>query len=228
MKLGKSIQNESIAYVITDKIKILGVFFKNNVSAQNIEDNWTGRLEKIKNLIKMWSRRYLSIHGKIVIVKSFLISQLVFIMQSIGLPEKILSEINRILYKFIWQRKFSNKKAFEKVKRKVMEGEVNEGGLKMVNVIDLQSCFYLQWIGRLYRSGDENWSFIPKWYFQSVANGNNIFDVNCRPTESNIIKSIKSEFWQKVICTYLEGKTLYTMEEINAEILKTNFFGTTD
>ena len=31
-------------------------------------------------------------------------------MQTIGMPENILKEINRITYKFIWQRKYSNKK----------------------------------------------------------------------------------------------------------------------
>ena len=54
--------------------------------------------------------------GKIVIVKCFLVSQLIYIMQSVGLPEKVLIDVNRLFYKFIWQKRFSNRKAFEKVK----------------------------------------------------------------------------------------------------------------
>ena len=68
--------------------------------------------------------------GKIVIVKCFLVSQLIYIMQSIGLPEKVLIDVNRLFYKFIWQKRFSNRKAFEKVKRVIVEGNLEDGGLK--------------------------------------------------------------------------------------------------
>ena len=75
--------------------------------------------------------------GKIVIVKCFLVSQLIYVMQSIGLPEKVLIDVNRLFHKFIWQKRFSNRKAFEKVKRVIMEGNLEDGGLKMVNVVHL-------------------------------------------------------------------------------------------
>ena len=61
-----------------------------------------------------------------------LLSQLIYVMQSIGLPEKVLIEVNRLFYKFIWQKGFSNRKAFEKVKRVIVEGNLEDWGLKMV------------------------------------------------------------------------------------------------
>ena len=48
-------------------------------------------------------------------------------MQSMGIPEKVLTDLNRLFYRFIWQKRFSDRKAFEKVKRSVMEGNVDEG-----------------------------------------------------------------------------------------------------
>ena len=68
--------------------------------------------------------------GKIVIVKCFLVSQLIYVMQAIGLPEKVLIDVNRLFYKFIWQKRFSNRKAFEKVKRVIVEGNLEDGRLK--------------------------------------------------------------------------------------------------
>ena len=70
-------------------------------------------------------------------------------MQSMGLPEKVLTDINRLFYTFIWQKRFSNRKACEKVKRVIVEGNLEDGGLKMVNVVHLQKAFYLQWVGKL-------------------------------------------------------------------------------
>ena len=37
-------------------------------------------------------------------------------MQSIGLPEEVLTNANRLCSKFIWQKRFSNRKEFEKIK----------------------------------------------------------------------------------------------------------------
>ena len=61
-------------------------------------------------------------------------------MQSMGLPEKVLTDINRLFYTFIWQKRFSNRKAFEKVKGVIVEGNLEDGGLKMVNVVHLQKA----------------------------------------------------------------------------------------
>ena len=71
-----------------DKIKILGIVFENGKRAIDIDENWTGRIEKLTRIIQLWRKRDLSIMGKILIVKCFLVSQLIYIMQSIGLPEK--------------------------------------------------------------------------------------------------------------------------------------------
>lgn len=70
------------------KVKFLGIVFEKNKPAQNIEDKQTTRNKRIESLIKTWSRRDLSIHGKITIEKFFLISQLVIVIETIGLPEK--------------------------------------------------------------------------------------------------------------------------------------------
>ena len=36
-----------------------------------------------------------------------------------------------------------------------MEGNVDEGGLNMVNIVHLQKAFYLQWVGKLSDSSEE-------------------------------------------------------------------------
>ena len=95
MKTGHHIQDDIvIPFEIVDKIKILGIVFENGKRAIDIDENWTGRIEKLTRIIQLWSKRDLSIMGKIVIVKCFLVSQLIYVMQSIGLPEKVLIDVN--------------------------------------------------------------------------------------------------------------------------------------
>eukprot|EP00916_Digyalum_oweni_P008980 GHVL01015118.1.p2 GENE.GHVL01015118.1~~GHVL01015118.1.p2 ORF type:complete len:123 (+),score=4.29 GHVL01015118.1:83-451(+) len=80
-------------FVWKKKLKILGVYFCNDKSASLVEDNWTGRIRNIKRLICAWEKRNLSIVGKICLVKTFLISQCVYIMQAFVLPDCVLNEV---------------------------------------------------------------------------------------------------------------------------------------
>ena len=66
---------------------------------------------------------------------------MVYLMQAIILPEDISKKINTILFKFLWKRIFSNRRAFEKVKRDVCQDYAN-GDVKMINIIDMQNSFY--------------------------------------------------------------------------------------
>ena len=105
-------------------------------------------------------------------------------MQSIGLPEKVLIAVNRLFYKFIWQKRFSNRKAFEKVKRVTVEGNLEDGGLKMVSVVHLPKAFYLQWVGKLAKSREDKWTHIPRWWFSKLENGFGVFNFNCRSKDA--------------------------------------------
>ena len=72
------------------------------------------KVSNMKRIIKQWSRRNLSIYGKILIAKTYITSQFIYTMQSIGLPERELSSIYHILYSVIWEKKNSNKKSLRK------------------------------------------------------------------------------------------------------------------
>ena len=87
------------------RTKMLGIYFRNDKSASEIEDNWLTKVSNMKRTIKQWSRRNLGIYGKVLIAKTYIISQCIFTMQSIGLPERVLSSINHTLYTFIRKKK---------------------------------------------------------------------------------------------------------------------------
>ena len=40
-----------------------------------------------------------------------------------------------------------------------MEGNADEGGLNMVNVVHLQKAFYPQWVGKLSDSSEGKWTY---------------------------------------------------------------------
>ena len=117
-----------------NKLKILGITFSNECNASDLNENYEARINNLMRICSQWSNRDLSLLGKITILKTFGISQFVYLMQSIGIDEDRLDKINRIFFKFIWQKRFSNRKAYERVKRKVMYTDKEMGGLNMFNI----------------------------------------------------------------------------------------------
>ena len=135
---------KSPLFKVADKIKILGIYFENDKMAKEIANNWNSKLERQQSIMKDWSKRDLSTQGKVIVVKTFIVSQLVYVTQSTGLPRLALQTINSLLYKFLRQKRLSNRRAFEKVKRKAREVEYSKRGLNMINVTEFQNHLYLQ------------------------------------------------------------------------------------
>ena len=127
-------------------IKILGVYFNATQEASLIEKNWLPKIEKIKRMIKQWHKRHLTELGKIMIAKTFLLSQFTFILQALAPPDHILNQIDKLIFGFIWQKQHSDKKATDKIKRTVLCQELEEGGLKMISIKDQHKVFLLKWL----------------------------------------------------------------------------------
>ena len=94
-----------------NSLKILGVTFSNEKKSQEIKANIDPKIEQLNRLCSLWSKRHLSILGKITILKSFGLSLFIYTMQSIGICEEKLLEINKICFRFIWKRNFDKKKS---------------------------------------------------------------------------------------------------------------------
>ena len=94
-------------------------------------------------------KREISLYGKIILCKTFLLSQINYVLQSLILPDHVLNEIDSIMFKFIWKKSFSNKKGFERIKRKILCLDVNQGGLKMISVKDQQQVYNIKWISKV-------------------------------------------------------------------------------
>ena len=187
------------------KLKILGIYYSSHTPASELEDNWTERIEKIKRIIHRWEKRNLSIFGKSHIIKVYLISQFVYFMQAMSLPEKILTEINRMFYRFLWRKKDCNRRAFEKVKRNVLVQDFEHGGIKMIDIKMMQNSILLQWGSKLCQSKDsDKWLSIPRHIFACFGDALVCFNSNVKSKLFKGIYLIKSIYWQRVLKTWLD------------------------
>ena len=197
--------NTHLGFTWKKKIKILGVYFACDKSASLVDENWLRRLENIKRTIHSWEKRNLSVLGKIIVLKTFLLSQFIYIMQAFTLPTQVITEIDRLLFRFIWRKKDCNRKAFEKVRRNVLCSDYEHGGLNMISMRQLQTAALLQWVVRLKRQGnDERWKILPKNIFSSFGKDLVCFFSNVSSKCFKGMDLIQSTFWKTVLQTWLD------------------------
>ena len=93
-----------------ERVFALGVWFS------TLEDKSTliDKIEKISSILDNWSARRLTLLGKITIIKTLAVSQIVYILSSLPTPPDVLKTINSILYDFLWDGKG------DKIKRTTM------------------------------------------------------------------------------------------------------------
>ena len=173
------------------EFKLLGIMFNVNLD-QILNVNYTDKLQKIRCLIKLWKRRYLTPLGKITVIKSLLLPILNHLFISIPNPnDQILKELNNIFFEFLWEGP-------AKIKQTVVVKQYCEGGLRMINLKAFMNSMKLTWLRRI-TTTESPWQYIIK----DTINFNEIFSFGTSYIESFLSK-IKNKFWIDVMKAYSE------------------------
>ena len=142
--LGKNYGVETVK-----ETKINGILFQQDETAMRTRNVEQVR-KKIESQLSKWSKRGLTTLGKILIVKTFGISQIIYLLQSMTLEKSDFKLLNEILYKFIWNKHFRAAKAPERVKREIINLKLSLGGYGMLDVEALDKGLKLRALGRLF------------------------------------------------------------------------------
>ena len=193
--------------------KLLGIHFHVDLDKMNKINN-DEKIIKIKNIIKLWKRRYLTPLGKITVIKSLLLPILNHLFISLPNPiENVVKELNTIFYEFLWN-------GTAKIKRTVVVKQYFEGGLKMINIKAFVSALKATWIRRLLRVGG-HWTNI----IENEININNLANYGNSLTELTINK-INNKFWQDVLRSHyqiIHNDKIKTVEQLlNTPLFQNN------
>ena len=134
-----------------EKIKINGILFQRRYD-EMVTDNVNAAVGKMDKMFRNWSRRNLSTLGRVLIVETFGISQLIYLMQTFNLSNVHFKHANNVIYKFIWNRHYLASKAPERIKREIMNKPVKLGGYGMLDVASLDESIKIKAVGRLLSS----------------------------------------------------------------------------
>ena len=178
-------------------IQILGIFYSGEKVASTLENNWTSKIENLIRTIKQRENRNPTLYGKVIIAKTLLLSQFSHVLQVLALPQSVLTRINTIIYRFLWKRKYNNKRAFEKIKRNVLSLDIEEGGLKMINIENQQKMFLAKWTAKLLRDKKTVWSQTTKHFFTPTVSIHCALNATVDQKHNQAINQIESHFWRE-------------------------------
>ena len=173
------------------KVYALGVWFS-TVEKNAFYDNFSEKIERIKNILNSWSARRLTLLGKITIIKSLAVSQIVHVLSSLPTHQGALKEINSLLYDFLWDKKG------DKIKRVEMINDYDKGGLKMIDVQSFNESLKMKWIqGYLNNDNQGKWKLFVDYYLQKHG-GKAVFLSNLKPQDV-LQLNIKDPFLREII-----------------------------
>ena len=116
--------------------------------------NTTAKINIIKNIIKSWQPRCLSLKGKITVIKSLMIPHLLQLSSVITIIKKVISELEALFINFVW----SNRKHLVSKETLILPSEL--GGMKMPSVKYTIETAKIMWIKRLCNTIPAKWKIL--------------------------------------------------------------------
>ena len=192
-------------------VKILGIYVSYDENG-NKQMNFNLKLQKLQTNLDMWRARDLTLFGRVLIIKSLGLSQLVYSASNLTVPQEITPIIKTKLFNFLWKNKR------DKIKRARLYQEREKGGISMTDVETMIKALRLAWIPRLLTPEIRNWKTIPDYYLRKLGGLNFLLRCNY---DVKYIDGLPL-FYQNILTFFNELKNLYSCEGIQDMVLFNN------
>ena len=83
--------------------KVLGVLL--GKSPDNSKEFWDEKIDKMNSKLKVWRMRNLSYEGKVLLIQSLALSQVLYAVEMKTIEEPHIKRINDIVFDFLWSGK---------------------------------------------------------------------------------------------------------------------------
>ena len=126
----------------SSEIKCLGVWCGPDVESA-ILCNYKEKIKKIKTALNIWSQRQLSLKGKVAVLRTQIMPQILYTVSNIYTPEWVITEIDDLFYNYLWSGRKHH------VRREVVINNIDQGGLKMPLFSGMIQSIKCAWIKRI-------------------------------------------------------------------------------
>ena len=216
--------NKDVRIDKSSQIKINGLMLSFDTE-QARNDNVSKMYDAVKKQLFSWSKRSLSILGKIQIFKTFGLSQILYTLAVLQLTKKEERSLTNLIYKYIWTKNLDGNKAPDRLKRQILLNKIKELGFGMINYVEVVEGIRIRNLIRLLNSDRGTLSDIIKSSVtSSLINLKNIYPI--RDTIDGAIKQFRLK-WLDCISQnqYNTNPSILRLvgREYIGNLVKTNF-----
>ena len=129
-----------------DSFQTLGVWYSTD-AAEKTKRNFDEKLRKVEAILKIWKQHNLSWKGRIVIIKSLLLSQFTHLFSMLHTPPYVLDQLKKLILNILWNN------IPPRVNYETMIANIKDGVLKLPDIINFHNAQKAFWIKGLQTSG---------------------------------------------------------------------------
>ena len=212
--LGKWEKNKSYPLQLKwlhSPVRLLGIHVSYDEKGNN-ELNFNLKIRKLQTNLDMWRSRDLTLFGKVLIIQSLGLSQLIYTASILNVPEEVARPVKTKLFRFLWKNKR------DKIKRTGLYQDLERGGIRLIDIDTMFKALKLAWIPRLLIPGNQSWKTVPDYYVRKFGGLNFLLRCNY---DAKYIKSV-ALFYRNILVYFNELKTLYDFDQAQDIILFNN------
>jgi len=140
--------------------KLLGLLVDNKVS--RLQANWDECIRKIRGLINFWGQFNMTVSGRVMVSKTFLLSQVTFYLGIIPISKNVAENIEQMIEKFVLDKM--------QMARDRIYNKIEQGGIGPIRISEMDVALKSSWVNRWLKEG-VNKDSTGKVVFGSTNNG---------------------------------------------------------
>ena len=161
----------------------------------------------MEKIISIWSKRKLTLPGKITVIKSLALSKFVHLFLALpNPPGALVKRLHKLFLSFLWN------KGPDRIKRKFIIKDLEKGGLQMIQIDAFIAALKVTWLRRVIMQPDSTWNSFSNIDIKNISSiGENDAEIKA--------KELLNPFWKEVLRSWKHmchlGKTGGHLEQSN-------------
>ena len=183
-----------------DTIKIFGYYFGKNA----IQLSFNESFNKMQNTIFKWENAKLNLFNKVIVIKTFIISQLQYFLKLYPINHYNLTRFNNLIFTFLWSS------IYEKISRKLIMRNILDGGLSMPDIQLRSYINQIQILSKISQEINQPWSALYiYWLGFSLKDIYPMLSSNIYVHTMNIPKELS--YYNKILKLFKPNKEIWSM-----------------
>ena len=136
-------------------VKLLGYKFGYELTDDDI---FKATYMNFSNTLNLWYNKCKSVKGKSSVLNTYVVSKVLYFVQCQTIPSHYINMIQKSCFKFIWGS------VYEPIARKTLYLDLKEGGLRIPNIQQKISAFYLSHLFKLLNDCKHPWTYFARYW----------------------------------------------------------------